>query len=273
MFAAIGTGYGVMQAVVQFGGILAQSWQTAALFTPGCEALTVYELAAAQSLLLSLLQMACTVQILEHARKRSWASLVGVYALRLAFSAASLANSNTSSTDSCIASIPVQAVVVLALVAWTAYLVRFTAPPSPLRPYATRRHIHRYCLHPTAGWWRRVAGPERRQRGGSGPPLTKSGARHARQQAAVRAERHGKSSAVQSLCSVVEGYGSGGDGSTTPGSGRGRLGAPAAGADRGHRTSQLSGIKKRGTRQVTTGRACVRVCVSSEQCMCIILAR
>jgi len=105
---------------------MAQSWQAAALFTPGCDALTVYELAAAQSLLLSLLQMACTVQVLEHARKRNWVSLAGVYALRLGFSAASLNNSSEDSQDACLASIPVQAVVVLALLVWTGYLVRFT---------------------------------------------------------------------------------------------------------------------------------------------------
>ncbi len=122
--AAMGTGFGVMQAVVQFGGIMAQSWQSAALYTPGCEALTIYELAAAQSLLLSLLQMACTVQILERMRKGGWVSLAGLYVLRAAFSAASLANSTSESHDTCVASIPVQSVIVLGVVAWTAFMVR-----------------------------------------------------------------------------------------------------------------------------------------------------
>ena len=123
----LGTGYGTMLAIIQCGGIIAQAWQQGALFLASCSALSVYDMATAQALILTATHTAAGVLLLEAYRKGSLLRYAAVLALRTGVSLASLANTpavNTAAPDSCVASIPSQLLLAGALCMWAWFTLR-----------------------------------------------------------------------------------------------------------------------------------------------------
>lgn len=88
---ASGLGFGLMHIAVMYGAILVESFQDGALYTEGCHsALTVYHIAAIESMYLLVLHVALMVVSFDGFRRSSWRLAGLVAAARLGFSMLSL---------------------------------------------------------------------------------------------------------------------------------------------------------------------------------------
>jgi Aph-1 protein len=118
---SMGVGYGLMQTVMMYGGIIASSVGEAAFYLPTCSQFSVYTLSAVNALYYNILNITFTIILLDGYRRQRKLNLVFPVILHLAFGYISL--SNNSVNNGCVASISVNAILVLISVAWAVYIV------------------------------------------------------------------------------------------------------------------------------------------------------
>ena len=133
---AAGAGFALMSAVVTHGRMVGESWRQEVRYSEHCDQMSLSSLAAGQAALGFPLHLALSVLAFDGVRRiwgmgsggapqgdtfSGWVRIAGVFTLHLGTSLVSLLNS--AGGGACIASLPIQAVVVIGSVCAAAWVV------------------------------------------------------------------------------------------------------------------------------------------------------
>lgn len=116
---AAGVGYGTMQTVMMYGGMLGGASSEATFYIPSCTAMSFFTATAITALFYNLLHVGLMIIALDAWRRRSWPRGVAVFALHFAFALISLSYDDAGG---CTTVLPVLAALVV-VTAWGAALV------------------------------------------------------------------------------------------------------------------------------------------------------